>query len=77
MGEKDVHAAAERVRPVKSTAKSRQMERLNRGLVAVKTKKGFFQLAALRNRSGRNGFQPISQRSQNQLNTRFIIDQLS
>ncbi|MFP7378273.1 rhamnogalacturonan lyase [Bacillus paralicheniformis] len=42
MGEKDVHAAAERVRPVKSTAKPRQMERLNRGLVAVKTKKGVF-----------------------------------
>lgn len=42
MGEKDIHAAAERVRPVKTAAKPRQMEHLNRGLVAVKTKKGVF-----------------------------------
>ncbi len=42
MGEKDVHAAAERVRPLKTAAKPRQMERLNRGLVAIKTKKGVF-----------------------------------
>ncbi|WP_326969336.1 rhamnogalacturonan lyase [Bacillus haynesii] len=42
MGEKDRHAAAERVRPVKTAAKPRQMEHLNRGLVAVKTKKGVF-----------------------------------
>ncbi|OMI28535.1 rhamnogalacturonan lyase [Bacillus haynesii] len=42
MGEKDRHAAAERVRPVKTATKPRQMEHLNRGLVAVKTKKGVF-----------------------------------
>ncbi|MEC1560336.1 rhamnogalacturonan lyase [Bacillus haynesii] len=42
MGEKDIHAAAEHVRPVKTAAKPRQMEHLNRGLVAVKTKKGVF-----------------------------------
>ncbi|KUL12479.1 rhamnogalacturonan lyase [Bacillus licheniformis] len=42
MGEKDRHAAADRVRPVKTAAKPKQMEHLNRGLVAVKTKKGVF-----------------------------------
>ncbi|QII48618.1 rhamnogalacturonan lyase [Bacillus paralicheniformis] len=42
MGEKDVHAAAERVQPLKTAAKPRQMERLNRGLVAIKTKNGVF-----------------------------------
>lgn len=42
MEEKDRYAAAERVRPVKMAAKPRQMEHLNRGLVAVKTKKGVF-----------------------------------
>ena len=42
MAEKDRHAAADRVRPVKTAAKPKQMEHLNRGLVAVKTKKGVF-----------------------------------